>query len=143
MLHIKKLSVAMALLILMVIGMAATRPAAAPPGDEKPKSNLKVLPKHISHEELGKIMDEWKTALGVKCSFCHAPSKDSTSHHMDWASDEKPEKNIARHMFTMTNKINKKYFKFNKDEKGELIPTVSCMTCHHGSPHPEGQKEGK
>lgn len=136
MLHYKKIAVAVTLIGFMVIGMAATRPTPAPPEDKPRKMNLKVLPKNISHEELGKIMDEWKTALGVKCNFCHAPSADSTSHRLDFASDAKPEKEVARHMFKMTAKINKKYFNFNKDEKGALIPTVSCMTCHHGSPHP-------
>jgi len=39
-------------------------------------------------------------------------------------------------MYKMTGKINKKYFSFNKDEQGNTIPAVSCVTCHHGSPHP-------
>jgi len=133
MLHYKKLAVAASLLTFMIIGMAATRPQPSPP--EKHKSNLKVLPKNISHEELDKIMHNWTAALDVKCNFCHAPSKDNTSH-LDFASDDKPEKDIARHMFKMTAKINKKYFSMNKDEKGEMIPSISCMTCHRGSPHP-------
>jgi len=138
MLHYKKFAVAASLLIFMIIGMAATRPQHSPP--EKHKSNLKVLPKNISHEELGKIMDDWKTALGVKCNFCHAPSKDVNSNHLDFASDDKPEKEIARHMFKMTAKINKKYFSMNKDEKGERIPSISCMTCHRGNAHPDEAK---
>jgi hypothetical protein len=43
-------------------------------------------------------------------------------------------------MFRMTAKINKKYFSMNKDEKGTIIPSISCMTCHRGNPHPD---EGK
>jgi hypothetical protein len=132
MLHYKKLAVGFALVSFMVIGMAATRPT-----DDKPKRNLKVLPKDISHDDLDKVMDSWKAALGVKCGFCHAPSKDSSNHHLDFASDEKPEKDIARHMFRMTAKINKKYFSFDKDEKGVIIPAIKCMTCHRGSPHPD------
>ena len=50
--HYKKIAVALTLAALMVIGMAATRPA-----DDKPKRNLKVLPKNISHEDLDKVMD--------------------------------------------------------------------------------------
>ena len=137
MLHYKKPAVIVGLFALMITGMAAIRPQEDKP---KHKMNLKVLPKDISHEQLGKIMDEWKTALGVKCTFCHAPSADSTSHRLDFASDAKPEKDIARHMFTMTHKINKKFFGMNKDDKGAMIPTVSCITCHHGSPHPEEAK---
>ena len=142
MLHGKKIAVALTLSALMIVGMAATRPSTSPakkPLAEKRFKNLKVLPKDISHEDLDKVMDNWKAALGVKCSFCHAPSADSTSHRPDFASDAKPEKEVARHMFKMTAKINKKYFNFNKDEKGDVVPTISCMTCHRGNPHPEGK----
>lgn len=133
MLQYNKIAVALTLIAFMVIGVAATRPL----DDKKPKRNLKVLPKDISHKDLDKIMDEWKEALGVKCGFCHAPSADSTSHRLDFASDAKPEKDIARHMFRMTGKINKKYFSFDKDDKGAMIPAITCMTCHRGSPHPD------
>ena len=136
MLHYKKIAIVLSLIAFMIIGMAATRPL-----DEKPRRNLKVLPKDISHEDLDKIMDGFKAALGVKCNFCHAASKDSSSHHLDFASDEKMEKNIARHMMRMTNKINKKYFSFNKDDKGNTLPAVTCITCHRGDPHPEDIKK--
>ncbi|MEJ0082894.1 MAG: c-type cytochrome [Puia sp.] len=55
-------------------------------------------------------MDHFKAALGVKCSFCHAPSKDTAQKWPDFASDDKPEKLIARKMMKMTSKINKKFF---------------------------------
>jgi len=132
MLHYKKIAVAASLFGLMIIGMAAVRPQ----DDPKPRHNFKVLPKDISHDDLEKIMDAWKAALGVKCNFCHAPSADSTSHRLDFASDAKPEKDIARHMYKMTGRINKKYFSFNKDDQGKTIPAVTCVTCHRGSPHP-------
>src|ERR1700693_4095643 len=108
--------------LFIVFGIAATNPAE----DHKFK-NLKVLPKNISPEELDKVMDNFKDALGVHCSFCHAPSKDTSNHHPDFASDEKPEKNIARKMYKMTGKINKKFFSYNKSEAGEMMPTVECM----------------
>lgn len=143
MLHGKKIAVGLTLITLMIVGMAATRPtttAAHLQEDPKPKKrNLKVLPKDISHEDLDKVMDSWKAALGVKCNFCHAPSSDSTSHRLDFSSDAKPEKEIARHMFKMTAKINKKYFSYNKNDQGAVIPTLTCMTCHRGNPHP-GEK---
>jgi hypothetical protein len=99
-----------------------------------------VLPKDISHDDLDKIMDSFKDALGVKCNFCHAPSADSSNHHLDFASDAKPEKTAARHMYKMVGKINKKFFSMNKDANGAIVPTVTCMTCHHGSPHPDQPK---
>jgi cytochrome c553 len=130
----KKLTILTTLFALTIVAMAAINPP-----DDGPK-NLKVLPKNISHDDLDKVMDSWKTALGVHCNFCHAPSADSSSHHLDFASDAKPEKNIARHMYKMTGKINKKYFSFAKDDKGASIAVVSCVTCHRGSPHPDEVK---
>ena len=122
--------------VFIVFGIAATKP----PEDHKFK-NLKVLPKDISPEQLDKLMDNFKEALGVHCSFCHAPSKDTANHHPDFASDDKPEKNIARKMMKMTSKINKKYFSYNKNEQGMAVPTVECMTCHRGSQHPGEPKK--
>jgi hypothetical protein len=135
MLFTKKNLAVIMISIFVVVGIAATKP----PNEHK-YTNLKILPKNISDEELGKIMGNFKDALGVKCNFCHAPSKDSASHHLDFASDDKPEKNIARKMMKMTTKINKKYFSYNKNEQGMFVPTVECMTCHRGSPHPGEHK---
>jgi hypothetical protein len=129
---ISKKSVAIIMVSLfMILGIAATKP----PEEHKYK-NLKILPKDISKADLDKVMDDFKAALGVKCSFCHAPSKDTAQHWPDFASDDKPEKGIARGMMKMTAKINKKYFSYNKNEQGQAIPTVECMTCHHGKEHP-------
>ena len=136
MLHYKKFAVVAIIAALMVIGMSAMRPA----DDKPPKRNLKVLPKDISHDDLDKTMDAFKAALGVKCNFCHAPNADTSNHHLDFASDAKPEKTIARHMYKMMIRINKKFFSMNKDDKGEIVQTVTCMTCHHGSPHPNEAK---
>jgi hypothetical protein len=139
-LYYKKFAVVFTLIALMIVGMAATRPQ-----DDKPKRNLKVLPKDISHDDLEKVMDSWKAALGVKCGFCHAPSKDSTSRKLDFASDDKPEKKMARDMFRMAGRINKKYFHFDKDDKDDkgapAVPAITCMTCHRGSPHPDEAKK--
>jgi len=119
---------------LVILGVAATKP------DDGYK-NLKVLPKNISHEELGKVMHNFNDALGVKCNFCHAQPKEG-EQHPDFASDEKPEKAIARKMIKMTNRINKKFF-HGKTKIGDAdaVLAVQCETCHHGSPHPEFEKK--
>jgi hypothetical protein len=132
MIQVKKGIVAIFIIIFLFIGIAATTASAPEPVNK----NLKVLPKNISHEELDKVMDQFKASLGVKCNFCHAASKDTTSHHLDFASDEKPEKKIAREMMKMTAKINKKFFSYNKDEKGEAVKAIACMTCHRGAERP-------
>jgi hypothetical protein len=126
----KVLAVTMIALFVLV-GIAATKPP-----EEHKFTNLKILPKNISMQDLDKVMDGFKEALGVKCGFCHAPSADSTNHHLDFASDAKPEKNIARKMMKMSAKINKKYFSYAKNEQGVSVPAVVCMTCHHGHEHP-------
>jgi hypothetical protein len=132
MLQKKKITVLSFLALVVVIGIAASEPP-----QDAPKRNLKVLPKNISHEDLDKVMDQWKDALGVKCNFCHASQKDDP-RKMDFASDEKPEKQITRSMFRMTGKINKKFFNFSSKEKDAVAP-VSCKTCHNGKPHPESK----
>jgi hypothetical protein len=134
MLHNNKIALASVLLVLMIIGMAATSPNA-----DKPKRNLKVLSKDLSDDSLHHVMREWAHALGVKCNFCHAASKDS-ANRLDFASDEKPEKTIARNMYKMAGKINKKFFKDNKNDQGMVVPAIHCVTCHRGSPHPDEVK---
>lgn len=98
----------------------------------KPK-NLKVLPKDITKEQLDEVMKGFNQALGVKCIHCHVKNESG----WDFASDDKPEKNISRKMFTMTRAINKKYF--GVDHK--LFGTVTCMTCHQGGTEPKGKPE--
>ena len=129
----KRISVLFVLSALVIIGVAATKP------DDGFK-NLKVLPKGMSHEDLGKVMHHFNDALGVKCNFCHAGPKEG-EQHPDFASDEKPEKSIARNMMKMTNKINKKFF-HGKSKIGDAnaLLAVNCATCHHGVPHPEFQE---
>ncbi len=107
----------------------------APPEKEGFK-NLKVLPKNIPHEQLGKVMHEWSASLGVHCDFCHAPNKEGKG--LDFASDAKPEKDMARDMYKMMDKINQKYFAAKKDSLGMVMTSgVNCYSCHHGDSHPD------
>ncbi len=131
----KKLLVTLGLSSVVVLSaMTAMQPGPAQP--EMKAKNLKVLPKNISHEQLDHIMGEWSHSLGVRCGFCHAPNPETKK--MDFASDAKPEKEMAREMFKMTATINKKYFKAGKDSTGMIMYTgVNCYTCHQGKEHPE------
>ena len=97
---------------------------------ERKYKNLKVLDKDITEEQMELVMKEFKTALGVKCGFCHAKSKtDSTK--TDFASDDNEHKHVSREMMRMTNSINKKYF---KEAAGGAI---KCFTCHRGEKEPK------
>lgn len=106
------------------------------PAQDKKASNLKVLPKNISHEDLDKIMDGFTTGLGVKCNFCHAPKSDNPKR-LDFASDAKPEKEIARDMMRMTSRINRKYFHIKNIYEPKAVLAVNCITCHNGKAHPQ------
>lgn len=98
-------------------------------------TNLKVLPGNISSKELLGIMtDDIDDGLGVSCGFCHAPSADG--HGLDFASDAKPEKKIARGMMRMTLTMNKKYFKVRHPLLGAPSLILNCATCHNGQALP-------
>lgn len=124
------------ILILAAFGFAlsAFMPTEKQAEQEYRAKNLKVLPKDITKDELDEVMDGFKVALGVKCGHCHAPRTDDPSK-LDFASDAKIEKEIARKMMKMTAKINKKYF-HRVDEKG-IMANISCVTCHNGNTKPE------
>ena len=122
----KRTTILLTLAIAVFIGTAAITPP-----EKKEKRNLKVLPKDISHDELDAIMHRFNDALGVKCNHCHAGAEVDGRYKLNFASDEKPEKDMARGMLKMTERINKKFF------QGEGGTQVSCMTCHNGSAHPK------
>jgi hypothetical protein len=98
--------------------------------------NLKVLPKNIAPEELREIMRGYAGALGVRCGFCHAMN--SQTHKLDFASDAKPDKTIARLMIRMTQTINQDYMvKVSDPDAMPEDKHVTCGTCHRGHHMPE------
>lgn len=122
--------------VITILFFAVTAIAAVLPAKEEPShfKNLKVLPKDISEEALDKIMDNFNYALGVKCNFCHVRKEDGTKH-LNFESDAKSEKEIARNMMRMTADLNKRYFNFSKKK---IVPqTVTCITCHRKNSIPD------
>lgn len=86
--------------------------------------NLKVLPQDISKDSLMGLMRGYNVALGVKCNHCHSQDK---------SSDEKHEKDIARHMIKFTNELNEKEF---APIAPKYAQAIECATCHRGSAKP-------
>ena len=77
-------------------------------------------------ERLLMIMDKgWGNALGVGCNHCH------NTH--DWASEEKGDKQLARDMSAMTQKINNDLL---KKIDGLSKANIGCNTCHRGEKKP-------
>ena len=96
--------------------------------------NLKVLPKDIKKDELVSVMRGFAGSLGVRCTHCHVGDNPNSLEGMDFASDQKDKKVIARGMMKMVKKINKDLL----PKAGVKDPMeVRCVTCHHGLPRPE------
>jgi len=131
----KKISSKFFILCLLAGCMAAA--AFSPKDDDKPfkAQNLKVLPQDISRDSLIAIMHLWEDALGVGCNYCHAPRKDNPKK-LDFASDEKQQKDFARHMYTMTDSINRQYFGWWAEHNTSRPSAITCFTCHKGQKEP-------
>ena len=100
-------------------------------------TNLKVLPKDLTGQQVHDLMEKWGTGLGMSCAACHAVDKEKVGRDgrplLNFASDSKPEKAVARLMYTMTEEINQRYI---AKIDGSGMP-VTCGTCHHGHVGPE------
>jgi hypothetical protein len=134
----KQLGVMVVLGVVVVLGVSATAAGGERvAGTAGLYVNLKVLPKDISSKDLQGIMtDDFEDGLGVSCGFCHAPAKGG--HGLDFASDAKPEKEVARGMMRMVLRLNKKYFKIRHPLLGSESLVVNCATCHKGKAFPDG-----
>ncbi len=100
-------------------------------------TNLQVLPKTLTGEQVHEIMEKWEAYLGTKCSHCHAADPKNIGPNgrprLNYADDTRPEKATARLMFKMTEMINVDYIG-KIDTSGE---PVTCGTCHQGHLGPE------
>src|SRR5262249_51104937 len=70
-------------------------------------TNLKVLPKEITKQQLQSTMRGFAFALGVRCEHCHAEKPGGQKFELDFASDDKEEKKTARLMLEMVSGINR------------------------------------
>ena len=117
------------------------QPAGGPPPQwarnfPKP-TNLKVLPKDLTGAQVREYMEKWQGDLGVHCNTCHAEDPKNIGPNgrprLNFADDSKPEKQTARLMYTMTEKINTDTISMVGDGKAK----VTCGTCHRGHQKPE------
>jgi hypothetical protein len=99
--------------------------------DKAPKqvpnpTNLKVL-KVATGQEVRQIMRTFTAGLGVQCNYCHVQG--------NFASDDNPKKEVARHMIEMSQKLNAQF------SDGKMH--VTCYTCHRGETEPKTAPEPK
>ena len=120
------------------------QPASAggpPPGQRNgPRAaptNLKVLSKDLTGDQVHEIMEKWADELGAHCNTCHTADPNNIGPNgrprLNFADDSKPEKAIARLMFTMTEDINRNYV--SKVPNSDM--PVTCGTCHRGHLGPQ------
>jgi hypothetical protein len=98
-------------------------------------TNLKVLPKDISKQELQSTMRGFAFALGVRCEHCHV-EKTPTESGYDFSADDKQAKKTARVMLRMVARISRDYLGTLVQEDRSPVIRVECMTCHHGLTRP-------
>jgi Photosynthetic reaction centre cytochrome C subunit len=129
------------LLFLGCTAMQSTPPPAAAPASVH--RNLQVLPRNLSRDQLIAIMRTFTRSLGVKCNHCHVVTATTPKEELDFASDAKEEKRVARVMIRMTNQINTDWLQRVEEAEGHADaapatePRVGCWTCHRGEVEPE------
>jgi hypothetical protein len=129
----KTFTLSFATLAALFTAVAVAQQQPPPPGGgmQVPDkfTNLKILPKDISKDDLVHTMRAFSAGLGVRCDFCHVLSQEKK----DFAADTKPEKQMARGMMKMVHQLNTQDFNY-KD-----APKATCFMCHHGEKKPQLQ----
>jgi tetratricopeptide (TPR) repeat protein len=128
--------------------------------------NLQVLPKDTPPQDVAALMQQFTTALGVQCTYCHVQNtpppltaeeaaaqaaaappagrgrgRGRGGPQMDFASDDKRQKRTARVMLTLLNDINAKLATLPaspaRAARDAASARVQCATCHRGVPNPQ------
>ena len=116
-------------------GQAGARQGGGPP--PPPPTNLQVLPKDWSREQVLVVMRQFNAALGVTCAHCHVFIGPNDPMN-DFAADTKPQKNIARQMVLMVRQINPLVQKAAAPKPSDQVAAVNCAMCHRGAAIPMG-----
>ena len=99
-------------------------------GAPQAPTNLKLLPKDLTRQQLFPIMQAYQKAIGAaNCAYCHV--EDMANR----ASDDNPKKDIARKMIQMTMDLNKTLDAIGTPGTPDA-PKVTCFTCHRGAAKP-------
>ena len=123
---------AAALALVGVVG----RVYAQPPGKWPPDSlvNVQVIPKNTQPVQVWGMMRNIAGGLGVSCTFCHVGSDTMPLERIDFASDQKRNKLVARQMMRLVQEVNSRLDTIPARPTPAL--TVTCATCHRGVSRP-------
>ena len=115
-------------------GQPGARQGGGPP--PPPPTNLQVLPKEWTRPQVVAVMQQFNQALGVTCAHCHVFNGPGDPMN-DFATDAKPQKNMARAMMRMTTGL-QPMVQQAVNKSAEAATRVSCAMCHRGAATPVG-----
>ena len=124
------------LLSVIAVMLLASGVEVGAQGAPRKYTNLQIFPPDTSPEVLTAAMKNFTRALGVRCPYCHVGEEGMALDKFDFASDAKPQKEIARGMMRLTAEINGRLAKTMPDAAA-TGSQVTCWTCHRGSNHPQ------
>ena len=122
--------------LLALLALSPGMMAAQASGKWPPDSlvNVKVIPKNTPVVQVVGTMRNFAGSLGVRCTFCHVGEEGMPLEKVDFPSDKKRTKLVARQMMRMVEEINHRL---------DTIPSrstpgveVTCRTCHRGVSRP-------
>ncbi|NKB89618.1 MAG: c-type cytochrome [Acidobacteria bacterium] len=99
--------------------------------------NLQILPADMSTRAVIGVMRGMTGALGTRCTHCHVGDNPRDLSTVDFASDEKETKRVARVMMQMVGNLNDDLLRPGLMEAGRAeAMEVTCQTCHRGNTRP-------
>ena len=131
---------------IVIAGCTSVSQPPAPAAQASQFKNLQVLPADIERDELIATMRGFTRSLGVRCNHCHVVTATEPKEQLDFPSDAKEEKRVARVMVRMVREINGQWLPLAEAAEHEMMEPqtpgvadtrVQCWTCHRGKPEPE------
>jgi len=115
--------------------MAVSSSLGAQAGKFPPDSliNVQIIPKTTPPIQVVGQMRNFAIGLGVRCVFCHV-GEDGPLDKIDFASDQKRTKLIARQMMRLAAEVNRRLDTLPQRATPPL--SVTCATCHRGVSRP-------
>jgi predicted trehalose synthase len=140
-------------LALLILGCttatAPSAPATTATATTSQFKNLQVFPRDIPRDDLIAAMRVFTRSLGVRCNHCHVVTATEPKEVLDFPSDAKEAKNVARVMLRMTTELNATWLPRVEMAEGHPAEAVhvtpqqavsgriGCWTCHRGKTEPE------
>jgi tetratricopeptide (TPR) repeat protein len=115
----------------VLLALTALTPAVAAAQIPDTFTNLQFFPKDIPRDSLVAFMRGVTMALGVRCNYCHTGGDGQSLQGVNFASDDKVEKQKARQMMEIARRINGELLANMPDRESPPV-NVECVTCHRG-----------